>query len=310
MNTFSKKEKFLIVVAGPTASGKTNAAIQIAKYFKTEIVSADSRQFYREMSIGTAVPAKSQLRECPHHFIQHISIKKNYDVGSYEKDALSLLDKLFEKHDVVVLTGGSGLYIDAVCYGLDNIPDVDPKIRDRVAELFNSEGIEGLKSELSKHDPIYYDIVDKQNPRRLQRALEVFYQTGKPYSHYRKRETNTRKFDVVWTALEVDRVDLINRINLRVEEMLAAGLAEEARKLLPYRHHNALNTVGYQEFFDFFDDKCSINEAVEKIKVNTRQYAKRQMTWFRKNQNYKWFNPSDAKALLDYLEHRISGQKL
>ncbi|MDP2236191.1 MAG: tRNA (adenosine(37)-N6)-dimethylallyltransferase MiaA [Bacteroidales bacterium] len=306
MITLKNRKKFLVVIAGPTASGKTSVAIQLAKHFNTEIVSADSRQFYREMSIGTAVPSKKQLEECKHHFIQHISIKRKYDVGAYEKDALTLLDELFKSHDVVVLTGGSGLFIDAVCRGLDNIPDISLEVRNKVTELFDSKGIVGLLESLTKLDPAYYDIVDKQNPRRLQRALEVCFQTGLTYSYYRKRETKSRKFDVIWTALLVDRMDLINRINHRVEDMMAAGQVEEAKKLFPHRHLNALNTVGYQELFDYFEGKCTITEAVENIKVNTRQYAKRQMTWFRKNKDYHWLFPTDTVGLINYVSDRIS----
>lgn len=306
MTSLNTKKKFLLVIAGPTASGKTNASIQLAKHFNTEIVSADSRQFYREMSIGTAVPSSRQLEECKHHFIQHISIKTKYDVGAYELDALTLLDKLFENHDIVVLTGGSGLFIDAVCRGLDNIPDISLEIRNKVTELFDSEGIVGLQEILIKLDPTYYETVDKQNPRRLQRALEVCLQTGLPYSYFRKRAMKPRKFDVIWTALLVDRLDLINRINHRVEDMLAAGQVEEARKLYIHRHLNALNTVGYRELFDYFDGKCSISEAIENIKVNTRQYAKRQMTWFRKNKDYHWFFPSDTDGLINYVSKKIS----
>lgn len=286
----SDKPLFVLVLAGPTASGKTSMAIRLARHYHTEIVSADSRQFYREMRIGTAAPTAEELKSVPHHFISHLTVAEPYDVARYETEALALLSKLHEKHQLVVLTGGSGLYIDAVCMGLDNIPETSAEVRNKVNALFQQQGLEGLQLMLSQLDPAYYKVVDKRNPRRLQRAIEVCLQTGNPYSFYRKRLVQPRPFKVIWTALEVERVELINRINMRVEHMLSLGLLDEVRSLYPYRHLNALNTVGYQELFRYLDKTSRLEEAISEIKVNTKQYAKRQMTWFRKNKQYQWFD--------------------
>lgn len=297
--TASKK---LIVIGGPTASGKTEVAIEIAKAFQTEIISADSRQFYKEMNIGTAVPSQEELRLVKHHFIQHISIKDVYDVATYEQDVLKKLHIMFQNADQVVLTGGSGLFIDAVCHGLDNIPEVLPAVREKLGAIYEREGLAGLQALLQQLDPDYFKIVDQKNPRRLQRALEVCMQTGKPFSFYRKRIPEARPFDVIWIALERDRIELINRINTRVEKMMAKGLLRETRKLIPYKHLNALNTVGYKELFAYFEGSCSIEQAVEQIKINTRQYAKRQMTWLRKNKQYHWFHPERKEEILQYIK--------
>jgi tRNA dimethylallyltransferase len=300
--TASKK---LIVIGGPTASGKTEVAIEIAKAFQTEIISADSRQFYKEMKIGTAVPSPEELRLVKHHFIQHISILDVYDVATYEQHVLKKLHQMFQNADQVVLTGGSGLFIDAVCYGLDNIPEVLPAVREKLGAIYEREGLAGLQAMLQQLDPEYFKIVDQKNPRRLQRALEVCLQTGKPYSFYRKRIPEARPFDVIWIALERDRMELINRINARVEKMMAQGLLQEARKLIPYKHLNAMNTVGYKELFAYFEGLVSIEQAVEQIKTNTRQYAKRQMTWLRKNKQYHWFHPESKGEILQYIKANL-----
>ena len=285
-------DRTLIVIAGPTASGKTEAAIQVAKEHHTEILNADSRQFYKEMSIGTAVPTHKELLEVKHHFVQHISIFDHYDVGSYEQDAMLLLNKLFMEHDTVVLTGGSGLFIDAVCHGIDAMPDIDSSIREQVNVLYHAGGLAALQQEVQRLDPEYYAIVDRKNPRRLQRALEVCYQTGLPFTTFRTQQVAKRDFDIIKYALLWDRQELYNRINQRVERMLAQGLVDEARSLYPFRHLNALNTVGYKELFDYFDGKYNLIEAVEQIKLNTRHYAKRQMTWLRKDHDYQWIEKS------------------
>lgn len=295
------EKKYLIVIAGPTASGKTDTAIAVAKHLGTEIVSADSRQFYKEMNIGTAVPAPAQLASVKHHFVQHKSIHVNYDVAQYEKEGLALLSNLFSKRQFVVLTGGSGLYIEALCNGLDNMPEIDPSIRSKLTSLLENEGLVALQHMLHKLDPLYYVEVDRDNPRRLQRALEVCIQTGKPYSYFRKRHTTPRSFETIWLALERDRMELVNRINLRVESMMDMGLVQEARKLFPYRQLNALNTVGYKELFSYFDGAINIETAAEQIKINTRQYAKRQMTWFRKNKQYFWVHPNNETAILQHI---------
>ena len=287
----------LIVIAGPTASGKTAAAIQFAKQLNTVIVSADSRQFYKEMTIGTAIPSLKELHEVKHYFIQNISILKDYDVADYERDALKLLNLLFKEHDQVVMAGGSGLYIDAVCRGLDLMPDITLETRQRVTQLFEKQGLKGLQAEVQRLDPEYWTVVDQRNPRRLQRALEICYQTGSTFTSFRTRKPVKRNYDIVKYALFREKQELYNRINQRVEVMLAQGLVDEARKLLPYRGRNALNTVGYKELFEYFDGKCSLNDAVEQIKLNTRHYAKRQMTWLRKDQEYIWINPSMGERI-------------
>ncbi|PKP53603.1 MAG: tRNA (adenosine(37)-N6)-dimethylallyltransferase MiaA [Bacteroidetes bacterium HGW-Bacteroidetes-1] len=305
MFTVDDHKKILLVVAGPTAVGKTDLAIRLAAHFATDIISADSRQFYKEMRIGTAVPTRNQLKQVPHHFIQHISIEKEYDVATYEKEVLEKLHQLFLTKKIVVITGGSGLYIDAVCLGIDTIPETKPETRLKVSDILNKEGLEGLQKRLQKIDPQYFEVVDQQNPRRLQRALEVYYQTGKTYSFFRQRQPVPRDFDVIWIGLRRDRTDLINRINLRVEGMIADGLFEEAEKLFNKRHLNALNTVGYKEIFNYLKGNGTIEEAVEQIKIKTRQYAKRQMTWFNKNNNYQWFHPENFEAMVAYLHLKM-----
>lgn len=290
--------KTLIVIAGPTASGKTAAAIKVAKALNTVIINADSRQFYKEMSIGTAVPSPKELQEVKHYFVQNISILNDYDVAAFEQDVLLLLKKLFMEHDQVVLTGGSGLFIDAVCKGIDTMPDIDQAVRERVDNLFHEGGLAALQQEVQRLDPEYWTIVDQKNPRRLQRALEVCYQTGKTFTSFRTRSSAKRDFNIVKYALLREKQDLYNRINLRVEIMLSQGLVDEARKLYPYRRRNALNTVGYNELFDYFDGKISLNEAVEQIKLNTRHYAKRQMTWLRKDTEYQWIEPSSIETVI------------
>lgn len=290
--------KTLIVIAGPTASGKTAAAIKVAKALNTVIINADSRQFYKEMSIGTAVPSPKELQEVKHYFVQNISILNDYDVATYEQDVLLLLRKLFLEHDQVVLTGGSGLFIDAVCKGIDSMPDINQAVRERVDNLFHEGGLAALQQEVQRLDPEYWAIVDQKNPRRLQRALEVCYQTAKTFTSFRTRSSAKRDFNIVKYALLREKQDLYNRINLRVEIMLSQGLVDEARRLYPYRRRNALNTVGYKELFDYFDGKCSLNEAVEQIKLNTRHYAKRQMTWLRKDSEYQWIEPSSIETVI------------
>jgi len=290
-------EKTLCVIAGPTASGKTATAIEVAKALNTVIINADSRQFYKEMSIGTAAPTPKELLEVKHYFVQHISILDEYDVAKYESDVLRLLKKLFMEHDQVVLTGGSGLFIDAVCKGIDTMPNIDASIRQRVEALYKEGGLEALQLEVQRLDPEYWAFVDQKNPRRLQRALEVCYQTGMTFTSFRTSIKVKRDFEIVKYALLWDRTELNNRINLRVEKMLSQGLVDEARKLYPYRHRNALNTVGYKELFDYFDGKTNLMEAIEQIKLNTRHYAKRQMTWLRKDQEYIWINPSMGERI-------------
>ena len=299
-------DKYLIVIAGPTASGKTATAITIAKALRTVIISADSRQFYREIPIGTAAPTREELSEVEHFMIHNLSIEDRYDVADYEKDVLLLLKKLFLNHDAVVMTGGSGLFIDAVCNGLDSIPDISEETRNRVNDLYEKGGVVSLQNELQHLDPEYYEIVDKQNPRRLQRAIEVCYQTGLPYSSFRKNNTKERDFKIIKLALLWERNELITRINKRVENMISDGLVEEARSVYHKRNLNSLNTVGYKEMFQYFDGDISLNEAIELIKISTRQYAKRQMTWLRKNNDYRWFSIDEIPKMIEYIQSVIN----
>ena len=287
----------LIVIAGPTASGKTSTAIALAKRWNTEIISADSRQFYKEMRIGTAVPSLKELHEVKHHFIQNISILDDFDVAAYEREVIQLLEQLFMYYERVILTGGSGLFIDAVCRGIDVMPDIDKEVRQRVSALLHEGGLTALQQEVQRLDPEYWKVVDWRNPRRLQRALEVCYQTGSTFTSFRKQTVAQRDFRIEKYALLWERQELYNRINQRVEQMLSEGLVEEARKLLPYRHCNALTTVGYKELFDYFDGKCNLMEAIEQIKLNTRHYAKRQMTWLRRDSEYQWVTIEQALTL-------------
>ena len=294
------KHKILLVILGPTASGKTDLAIKAAKWLDTEIISADSRQFYRELNIGTAKPTPDQIASVKHHLIGQISIHDRYNISDFENDVLSLLEELFQKHDVVVMCGGSGLYIDAVCNGIDDQPEHDPAIRQQLDQEYRTFGIVYLQNELHRLDPDYYKQVDISNPHRLMRALEVCYMTGKPYSSFRTGLKKSRPFKIVKFGIDVPREELIKRINARTDSMISAGLIEEARENLANRHLNSLNTVGYKEIFDFLDGKCTLEEAVEKIKVNTRRYAKRQMTWFRKDGEIKWIK---AELFTDMIIH-------
>ena len=282
------KNKTLIVIAGPTASGKTAFSIELAKALDTVMISADSRQFYKEMSIGTAAPTHEELLQVKHYFVHNISVEDKYDVADYEREVLLLLDELFKTRDHVVMTGGSGLFIDAVCNGIDVMPDVQPEIREKVETMLKEGGIDALSKELQQLDPEYFAIVDRQNPRRLQRALEVCYQTGQPFSSFRTGMAVKRDFEIKKFALLWDRQELVGRIDRRVDLMMQQGLLEEAKSLYPKRQLNALNTVGYKELFSFIDGDCSLDEAVEQIKIHTRQYAKRQMTWLRRDNSYQW----------------------
>jgi len=293
--------KHLIVLAGPTASGKTATAIKLAKAFDAEIISADSRQFYKELSIGTAAPTAEELAQVKHHFVHNLSIEDKYDVADYERDVLDFLKQYFKTKNVAIMTGGSGLFIDAVCNGLDEMPDISEEVRNRVSKMLETDGLEGLQKEVERVDNDYFQIVDKQNPRRLQRALEVYYQTGKPYSTFRQRNVAKRDFDIVKLAILWDRDKLIERINLRVDMMMRQGLLDEVKSVYPKRHLNSLNTVGYKELFDYLDGKCTLEQAVEQIKINTRQYAKRQMTWLRKNNDYQWFTIDEVDEIIENL---------
>lgn len=295
--------KTLIVIAGPTASGKTAFSIALAKALKTVIISADSRQFYKEMSIGTAAPTPDELSQVKHYNVHNISIEDKYDVAEYEKDVLQLLDTLFQEHDYVILTGGSGLFIDAVCNGIDEMPDITAETREKVENLYREGGLRALQNAVQQLDPEYFSIVDQQNPRRLQRALEVCYQTGKSFTSFRQKQTAPRDFNIIKFALLWDRETLNRRIDLRVDMMMEQGLLEEARSLYPMRHLNALNTVGYKELFAYFDGNCTLKEAVEQIKIHTHQYAKRQMTWLHKDERYIWVKPDEMEKVVNLISN-------
>ena len=296
----------LIVVVGPTAIGKTSLSLALATHFKTEILSADSRQFFKEMSIGTAAPSEAELATAPHHFIHHISIEDDYSVGDFEKEALSKLDTLFKSHENVIMVGGSGLYVDALTKGLDEFPKVDEGIREKLNEELEKNGIESLQQQLKKLDPDYYSEVDIQNPHRLIRALEICTGTGKPYSSFRKNKTTPRPFNTIFIGLDADRKIVYDRINQRVDMMVENGLIEEAKKLYEKRSLNALNTVGYKELFKYFEGEWSLEKAIEEIKKNTRRFAKRQFTWFRKNDQINWFDhTAKSKSIISFLEERI-----
>lgn len=298
--------KTLIVIAGPTAAGKTALAIQIAKHFKTEIISADSRQFYREMSIGTAKPSKEELAAVRHHLIDSHSIKDFFSVGDFEKEVINLLKELFKSHDQVVLVGGSGLFINAVCNGFDELPVASEETRTRLNQLLSEKGIEHLQEKLKKADPEYYEEVDIKNPQRLIRALEVFETSGKPFSSFRTNIPKKRNFNIIKLAISPNRERLYEQINLRVDQMLENGLLKEVEGLKEYRHLNALNTVGYSEIFEYFDGRLSEEESIDKIKQNTRRFAKRQLTWFKKSEDIHWFDPKDSGSILNYLDDAIS----
>lgn len=293
--------KTLIVLTGPTAIGKTELAIEVAKHFNTEIISADSRQFYKEMSIGIAKPTEAELQGVSHHFVGHLSVTDYYNVSRFEQDVLRLLDRLFKKHDYVVMAGGSGLYIDAVCHGIDEFPDADEKLRAKLNKTLAEQGIEALRQKLKELDPEYYKAVDRNNPKRLMRAIEVCMLTGKKYSELRKKESPERDFRILKIGLNTEREKLFERINRRVDKMIQAGLIDEVRSLEKYRHLNALNTVGYKEIFAFLDGIYSREKAIEKIKTNTRRYAKRQLTWFRRDEEIHWYEPAESRWIIDFI---------
>ena len=300
-----KRKKNLIIIAGPTAVGKTALAIDLAIKFNTEIISADSRQFYKEMNIGTAKPAPAELKAVPHHFIDSHSVAEEFSAGAFEIAALQKLDEIFSKNDVAVMAGGSGLFIKAVTEGFDALPDVPAEVREELNTIFDMEGIEKLQQLLKEKDPEYYNTVDIQNPQRIIRALEVTIATGKPFSSFRKNSVAERDFDSIKIGLTMEREQLYERINLRVDKMMDQGLLEEVRKLHKYKGVNALETVGYKELFGYLDKKITLEEAVELIKRNTRRYAKRQLTWFRKDKDFEWFEPHEKDKVLQYIHQKI-----
>lgn len=293
-------KNFLIVLLGPTGVGKTDISINIARHFNCEIISADSRQFFRDMNIGTAVPDESQLLTVKHHFIRFISVKDYYNSSLFERDVLILLTQLFSANNVALMSGGSGLYIDAVCRGIDDIPDVDLSVRKKFIDLYREVGIEGLRKNLKLLDPDHYAKVDLKNYKRIIRALEICESTGMPYTSFLKKQKRERDFGIIKIGLERSRDALYERINSRVDDMIAHGLEDEARSLYDFRDLNALNSVGYKELFDFFDGKISREKAIELIKRNSRRYAKRQMTWWAKDKDIKWFQADRVEDIIGY----------
>ncbi len=293
--------KKLAIILGPTASGKSALALWLATELKTVILSADSRQMYREMKIGTARPSDEELNRVKHYFVGQLSIADYYNASMFEMEVHDLLEDIFRQHDIVLMAGGSGLYIDAVCKGIDDFPTTDPEVRKAFLELYEREGTEGLRSMLKKLDPEYYATADLKNYKRILKALEVSTMTGKPYSSFLTGKSKDRPYEIVKVGLDIPRDTLYQRINDRTEKMLSDGWLEEARSLYPYRHHNALNTVGYKELFAFIEGKTELDEAVRLIKRNTRHYARRQLSWFARDKRIRWFNPGEEAAILEYI---------
>ena len=294
-------EKTLIVITGPTAVGKTALCLDVAKHFHIPIINADSRQIFRELKIGTAPPTEAQMQQVHHDFVGMLGLDDYYSASLFEQQVLELLDRQFLTSDYALMAGGSMMYIDAVCNGIDDIPTIDDQTRTTMKQRLADEGLEALCEELRQRDPEYYEIVDRQNPRRVVHALEICLMTGKTYTSFRKREKRQRPFSIVKIGLNRPREELYDRINRRVDQMMADGLLEEAKALYPRRHLNALNTVGYKELFDYIDGRWPLEEAVERIKGNTRRYARKQLTWFKKDESIRWFHPDETETIIKYI---------
>lgn len=292
--------KTVIIIAGPTASGKTAVAIQLALHFKTEIISADSRQCFKELNIGVARPTAEELQQAKHHFIASHSIQEEVTAATFEEYALQKTKELFQQHDVVIMVGGTGLYIKAFCEGLDAMPAIDPAIRQQVIKDYEEKGLSWLQEQLRQKDPLFYEMGEMQNPQRMMRALEVAEATGQSIFSFRRKEKAQRDFNILKIGLDIPKEQLHQQIHTRVDQMMKAGLVAEVRSLLPYRHLNALQTVGYAEIFKYMNGKTSLEKAIEQIKTNTRQYAKRQLTWFRKDEEIKWFAPGQVIEMIDF----------
>ncbi|TAH25568.1 MAG: tRNA (adenosine(37)-N6)-dimethylallyltransferase MiaA [Cytophagales bacterium] len=295
------QKKVLVVIAGPTAVGKTSLSIELAQHFKSPILSADSRQLYKEMNIGTAKPSKEEMQDVPHYFIHSHSIHENYSVGKYEEEVLNTLKQLFLKHNLVFLVGGSGLYIKAVCEGLDELPEANGAIREELNQAYLNFGLEELLKELKEKDPSYFEVVDKHNPQRIIRALEVIRATQKPFSSFLSSTNKSRPFSIIKIGIEENREILYQKIDLRMDIMLDSGLLNEAKNLYPFKSHNALRTVGYEEIFDYLEEKKSWEETVFLLKRNSRRYAKRQLTWFRKDKAFLWFHASSINEIIEHI---------
>ena len=295
----------LFVLLGPTAVGKTALSIKIAKLLGSPIINCDSRQIYKDMSIGTAAPTEEQLAEVKHYFVKILELQQYYNAAQYEEDAINLIGQLSSTHNNLLLSGGSMMYIDAVCNGIDDIPTVAPEIREELKERLHTEGLEKLRNELRLLDPEYYNIVDLKNPKRIVHALEICYTSGKTYTSFRIRKRKERPFQIIKIGLRRERNELFERINKRVDMMMEEGWLEEAKSLYPHRQLNALNTVGYKELFKYFDGTWELDFAIEKIKKNTRDYAKKQMTWFAHDEDIHWFSPDNEKEILDFISQNI-----
>lgn len=295
-------DKTLIVLTGPTAVGKTELCLRLASHFGIPVINADSRQIYREMRIGTAAPTDEQLRQARHYFVGQLQLDDYYSASLYEQQVISLLPELFRESDYALMAGGSMMYIDAVCNGIDDIPTVDDETRRVLKQRLADEGLESLVEELRRLDPEHYEIVDRQNPRRVLHALEICHMTGRTYTSFRRNERRQRPFRIVKIALNRPREELYERINMRVDRMMADGLLDEARRLYPRRQLNALNTVGYKEMFAYLDGTWTLEEAVERMKGNTRRYARKQLTWFKKDPDVSWFAPGDYQQIINHLQ--------
>ncbi len=303
------ERKYLIVIAGPTAVGKTDLCIELAKHFEVPVISADSRQFFKEMSIGTAKPTTAEMQGVAHYFIDSHSIAEPFNAGAYSEEALKLIDRLFTEKDYLILTGGSGLYIKAVCEGFDEMPEIEEGTRNQLLLEYADKGLLPLLEELKVSDPVYYEQVDKANHQRILRALEVIRSTGVPFSFYRKNEKASRSFKTIKIGLERPREELYERINRRMDLMLEAGLEAEVKALMPYKNMNALQTVGYKEVFNFLDGMYDREEMIRLLKRNSRRYAKRQLTWFKKDKEYRWFNPVQKAEIIDFIKAESGRQK-
>ena len=296
----------LIVLIGPTGVGKTELSLSIAEHFQTCILSADSRQLYQDLKIGTAAPTPTQLARVPHHFVGTLGLTDYYSAAQYEADVLEKLEELFQHNDTVVLTGGSMMYVDAVCKGIDDIPTVDKETRELMLQRYEEEVLETLCAELKILDPEYYQIVDLKNPKRVIHALEICYMTGKTYTSFRTQKHKERPFRIIQIGLTREREELYDRINRRVDEMMQEGLLEEAKSVYPFKHLNSLNTVGYKEIFNYLDGEWSLDFAIEKIKQNSRIYSRKQMTWFKRNPNIQWFHPEQKEEIMNYINDQLS----
>lgn len=297
--------KTLVVLLGPTAVGKTDLSLELAEQLHTSIISADSRQLYADLKIGTAAPTPEQLARVQHYFVGTLQLSDYYSAARYTDEVLALLNTLFQQQDVALLTGGSMMYIDAVCQGMDDIPTVDADTRAMMWQRYEEVGLEGIQRELKMLDPEYYAIVDLKNHKRIIHALEIYYMTGKTFTSFRQRKQAERPFNIIKIGLNRERDELFNRINQRVDQMMQEGMLEEAKKVYPYRHLNSLNTVGYKELFKYLDGEWTLEEAVEKIKRNTRIYAKKQLTWFKKDMSIRWFHPNQRTDIISYINTQL-----